>query len=116
MAGYQWVSKWKPWEGLPEAEKLRQWKEEAARFCRYWPRVSGGRLKYFCQPDWADRLKIKEVYMRRKEMQKESPVKLHVDHYYPLRGEKVCGLHVHENLQIITAKENFLKSNYYEVE
>ena len=40
----------------------------------------------------------------------------HVDHIIPLQGAIVSGLHVEGNLRVITATENMIKRNRYEVE
>jgi len=62
-------------------------------------------------PIWADRLEIAKIYRECRRITKETGVVHHVDHYYPLQGETVCGLHVHFNLQIITKEENLQKLN-----
>lgn len=55
-------------------------------------------------PQWADLEKIKEIY-------NNCPEGHEVDHYYPLMGEIVCGLHVETNLQYLTSSNNRHKSN-----
>lgn len=57
-------------------------------------------------PIWADLIKIKEIY-------KKCPINYHVDHIVPLQGELVCGLHVENNLQYLTATQNIEKSNKF---
>jgi hypothetical protein len=59
-------------------------------------------------PSWADEQKIKDIYANR-------PDGYHVDHIVPLQGDFVCGLHVENNLQYLTAKENISKRNFFEV-
>ena len=68
-------------------------------------------LKVQATPHWANIDKIKDFYVRAKEMNKITGTKYHVDHIIPLRSPIVCGLHCHNNLQILTADENRKKYN-----
>jgi hypothetical protein len=58
-------------------------------------------------PIWANKELIREVYSNK-------PEGCHVDHVVPIRGETVCGLHVVENLQYLTAAENMEKGNRFQ--
>ena len=62
-------------------------------------------------PKWADRSAIKAIYEHAAFMTRVCNEPFHVDHFYPLQGEFVSGLHVPANLRIITATENVRKSN-----
>lgn len=62
-------------------------------------------------PAWADEAAIKAIYDECQRISKETGVLHHVDHYYPLKNELVCGLHVAHNLRIITAYDNLSKGN-----
>jgi hypothetical protein len=55
-------------------------------------------------PRWANLEKIKQIYLN-------CPEGFHVDHIYPLKGKNICGLHVENNLQYLTIKENLSKGN-----
>lgn len=79
-------------------------------------KINAKSRKYKCEkiqrtPVWADLKKIEEIYAECSRVSKITGVKHHVDHIIPLQGKMVCGLHVHNNLQIITAKENHKKLN-----
>ena len=65
---------------------------------------------------WADKAKIKDIYDRASALQEATGIPMNVDHVYPLQGERVSGLHVETNLQILPAVVNFAKSNKYKIE
>lgn len=67
----------------------------------------------FATPLWANMEKIKSIYEQASLLEKHDGIKRHIDHIVPLRGKNVCGLHVHQNLQILTAEENLKKSNKF---
>ena len=56
---------------------------------------------------------ISEIYSLAQLRTKTTGVKWDVDHIVPLKGRSVCGLHVWNNLQVITEKENCKKGNRY---
>jgi hypothetical protein len=56
-------------------------------------------------PSWADLSAIKEFYV------KASSCGMEVDHVIPLHGKNVCGLHVENNLQLLSKFENCSKGN-----
>lgn len=57
-------------------------------------------------PAWADKEKIKAIYMEAQRLTEETGIPHEVDHFYPLQGRFVSGLHVENNLQILTISEN----------
>jgi len=68
------------------------------------------------QPKWA--LDYKEewdnLYNKRIELEKETNNKYHIDHIIPVIHDKVCGLSVPWNYQVITEEENIRKSNKFD--
>lgn len=57
-------------------------------------------------PSWSNLELIKKFY-------EACPYGYQVDHIIPLQGKNVSGLHVLENLQYLTKKENYSKGNRY---
>lgn len=68
-------------------------------------------------PPWQtedDKDLIKGVYQQAALLTKQTGIQHHVDHIIPLNGKAVCGLHVHDNLQVLDYRENLSKSNKFE--
>lgn len=58
-------------------------------------------------PGWADIKKISAIYAAAKHLG------LTVDHVIPLKSDLVCGLHVENNLQLLSKSDNCSKNNRF---
>ena len=56
---------------------------------------------------------ISDYYTMAKELEKVFPWGQQVDHIIPLQGKTVCGLHIPNNLQILSVWQNQSKNNRY---
>lgn len=67
-------------------------------------------------PDWCNDYKDEweRIYNNRLQIEKDTGIKHHIDHIIPVINDKVCGLSVPWNYQIITEEENIRKSNKFD--
>ena len=86
--------------------RMKKWRKENSRICAFYASLRKARILQ-ATPKWADLDDIRTIY-------KSCPSGFHVDHIIPLVSEKVCGLHVPDNLRCIPAHENLRKGNSFE--
>jgi hypothetical protein len=85
---------------------------ERKRYRRHYDKIRqrnilrGFVVKQQC-PTWADKQVINAIYAKARRMN------MTVDHIVPLQGTNVCGLHVENNLQLLSAEENARKGNRF---
>lgn len=121
--------KWAAQNVEKRREIERSWKERnpekaaeySAKAGKKWSQINKGKrlssvrsrqlAKLLRTPAWADIARIEEMYRLSQEMTEKTGIKHEVDHVLPLQGATVSGLHVHQNLRVITRKENRSKGN-----
>ena len=78
---------------------------------------TGRKAKFICAtPPWVDADQLEAIYIEAWRMRVLSGIPYEVDHIVPIQNEKVCGLHVPWNLQIIPASENAKKGSRFAAE
>lgn len=106
-------------------EKGRRWYEKNVQrrqeTCRIWRKQNQDKIRAYSNkrratkkratPPWADHNAINAIYAEAVRLEKETGIKHHVDHVYPLSSSYLCGLHIAENLQVLPGTENFSKGN-----
>lgn len=109
-------------------ESVRNWRQRNRdldlRKCKKWrsenPEKAAAHaakrraLKLQRTPRWvgpAELEAIARLYAAARHLSETSGVEHEIDHYYPLQGKRVSGLHVLANLRVITADENRRKGN-----
>ncbi len=116
---------WKAKNRERNLEITRQWREEnreqvnAARREKYRENPAEGRAKAQARhaarrqaiPSWADSAEIQRRYDWAALFTAEFGETYEVDHIVPLKSPTVCGLHCHQNLQVIPLVMNRAKSN-----
>jgi hypothetical protein len=104
---------------LADPEKHREWQRRWAENNRgrknaltaaYAKHVKLATPRWLTNRDWAE---ITARYEEAVRASQETGAAHQVDHIIPLRGEWVSGLHVPENLRVISAAENARKKNAF---
>ena len=105
----------------PKAKELKKAREQKYRTNSLYKAIKNyhstlrRHFKRKALPKWSNTKIIKKIYKACAQFSKDIGIIYHVDHIYPLKmyrdGEWVaCGLHVENNLRIISAPENISKS------
>lgn len=86
---------------------------ELHRLPRSWQASGWVVQRLLATPPWADFKEIRKVYDEAARLSYETGQRYVVDHIIALRHPRVCGLHVHWNLQAVPEKVNQTKLNYF---
>lgn len=123
----EYIKQWADQNKHKTTEYKKRWKEINKEFVledrKRYARDNAGYInaktarrragKLQATPKWANHFLINEIYHLAKLRSQMTNIKWEVDHIIPLNSDKVCGLHVEYNLQVIPAKLNQSKGNKF---
>ena len=105
-------AKWRCKNIQKSRDSSNHWKKNNKdKVCASTARYKAAKIK--ATPPWANEEAIKEIYFQCQQLSDLTGIDHEVDHIYPLNSAYMCGLHVENNLQILTTKENRKKGNRY---
>ncbi len=93
------------------AKSKKKYENNKSYYVAKWSKRNAAKLQR--TPAWldaVDQLEIQSIYLYCAAL-RSCGLDYHVDHFYPLQGDEVSGLHVPSNLQVIPAEQNLRKSN-----
>ena len=96
----------------PEAARSysRQRCKEKPELYRMYANTRRARL-LAATPPWVDVEQLLPIFKEAHDATRRTGVRYEVDHIYPLKHSRLCGLHVPWNLRVITKSENNHKRN-----
>ena len=92
-----------------KARMSKWWRENRPKANAYWTQRRAAKLS--ATPSWNNSFFVEQAYELAEWRTQITGIRWNVDHIVPLISPKVCGLHVHANLQVIPEAANFRKSN-----
>jgi hypothetical protein len=118
------IKKWQ--QNNPDKQQLYYERPYTAAARRRWNQNNKGLKNFYTRcrhthikratPQWTNMQLVKQVYIECAAITAHTGISHHVDHIIPLISNIVCGLHVYNNLQILTATENMSKNNTFMIE